>query len=234
MCAPVPGRVRQAPPATRRETRSRGASPVQAAHWVTWILGFHDLVAFVRSGRPVDVPRFVEIAIEPSPDILGEALLHDGADASATYAFHQCRTDIVERQFRVARRRVRTQRRWAGGTWVCLVFGAAHISRCAGNALGYLAGWLGTDCMSLSSFVPHVAPASITINVTSRNATVKRPQRQGACQTQIAGRPQLVDAADTIGHRPKRTLRPAHRSDLRRHPVRCVHIGGAVPAGRPK
>ena len=129
MCARVPGRVRRARPATRRETRSCRASPAQAAHRITGILGFQEPVAFVpcRGGR-----RYL---------VLAESL----------------------------------------------------------------------DLFELDDF--------------------------------DAGRPQLVDAADTIGHRPKRTLRPAHRSDLRRHPgalgaftsvARCRPVGLHSLHSRPK
>ncbi len=148
-------------PATPCEIGSRAGAPVQPPFRIARILHFFEPIPLVGPGRAIEVPRLVEVPIEPSPDVLRKALLENRACATPTDGFPQSGVDVVPPDRRVARGGIRTKRRRTRRAGVALVLLAAHVSRSRRCLLRKLIAPPRTDCTTFRSPMSHGPSCSI-------------------------------------------------------------------------
>ena len=124
--------LRPGRPAIPCGTGSLAGAPIQSLFWVVGIFRFVEPIALVRSSWAIDVPRFVEVFMEPSPRVSRKTLLETRPRAAPPDGFPQNGVDFIPLDPGIARRGVRAKRWRARWARVTLVFLATQIpcSRC--------------------------------------------------------------------------------------------------------
>lgn len=119
------------------------------------MLRFFEPIALVGPAWAIDMPRFIEVLIEPTPSVSRKALLETRTRAATTNRFPQTSVDVILFDVRVAGRRVRTKCRRAGWARIALVFGATYVAHSGCGVVGRFGAGPRANCTSLGSSMPH-------------------------------------------------------------------------------
>ena len=117
------------------------------------------------------MPRFVEVTVQPAPNVPRKALLETSAGAAPSNCLLQDGVDEVGFDGRVARRRVRSKPWRPGWARVALVFGAPDIAGCRSDAFWRAVAAPCTNLPPSGSSMPHDLP------LFSRMRHASAPQR---------------------------------------------------------
>ena len=154
-CGREPHLSRPALPATPCGIGSLAAAPIQSVFQVARVFRFREPVALVRPCWAVDVPRFVEVPIEPSPSVFRKAMLEACARAASPDGLLQDRVDCVPLDLGITWRGICTQRRRAGRARVGLMLRAAPILRFRRRGFRRLVAVPWANASTSGSPMPH-------------------------------------------------------------------------------
>ena len=217
MCGQEQCPLRQGRPAIPCRTGSLAGAPIQSLFWVARMFRFVEPIGLVRSGRAVDVPRFVKVPAEPTPSISRETLLETLAGAAAANCCLQGRIDVIPLDLGIAGSGVGAKRWRASGAWVTLVFWTTPISCSRCRAVRRFFTTPRRNPTGPSSSMSHVVdpsigsrqitPARWSPHVTRSRATQNRfpPSYPNSTRTRVPGPvSSFGDSERSLGRRTRR------------------------------